>query len=327
MNKSFLNDDDNLFVSYETRLQRQQKLKKQLTEKDEHIRRIQNEQINFAKIKNQTERQLRGVIDDQQKVIDDHKQVIDEQQRLIRQLCASERTKVTCKVCNKIFVEPVDLPCSNSICKSHLNQFKKEYCIFCSTRHFNDEDNHDAKPNEDLSQTLAKNFHLTEQEKKIKEEIERIFLDTKFLTEILNFKETESEKYCFDHFAKLTNSIDLQREELKLKIDDIAERLINQVKERKSLFETEMNASLDHLSLLKIEQLENKFADEMRELHIAEDNLDSIKSELIANSLVLNTKTNDIDQLRKRIATCTICIEKINLDSRVFGKLNLDKFT
>ena len=48
------------------------------------------------------------------------RRICTQQGKLIEQLCANMRKMVACKVCHKIFAEPIELPCTNSVCKSHL---------------------------------------------------------------------------------------------------------------------------------------------------------------------------------------------------------------
>ena len=59
-------------------------------------------------------------------------------------------------------------------------------------------------------------------------------------SEDLKQKEAESEQLCFDHFAKIMNDIDLQREELKKRIDELSFVLIDKVKIIKSKFENKL---------------------------------------------------------------------------------------
>ena len=89
----------------------------------------------------------------------------------------------------------------------------------------------DLKSNESLNESIKMCFYLNQNEKKVKDEIEKLLETNKSLTEDLKQKEAESEILCFDHFAKIINDIDLQREELKKRIDELSFVLIDKVKE------------------------------------------------------------------------------------------------
>ena len=219
--------------------------------------------------------------------------------------------------------EPIELPCTNSICKSHMEEIKTDDCIFCNQRH--DIKSDQVKLSESLSQTLATNLHLTEQEKRIKNEIEQLFAETNRLTEKLQNAEREADTFCYDHFANIMNAIDLQKEELKLKIDHIAESLINQVKDCKSKLEAslKLNAATKHLSADEIQQYMGNFQAAMRCVELDEKVLALLKTNLMGNSNTLTLKIYQIEHLRAKIKTCSIRTEKICLNSLVFGDLKL----
>ena len=45
------------------------------------------------------------------------------------------RRQAICKTCKEIYEDPIELPCSNTICKSHFNDFKQSKCSFCLQYH------------------------------------------------------------------------------------------------------------------------------------------------------------------------------------------------
>ncbi len=213
--------------------------------------------------------------------------------KLLKQLCANARKNVTCQFCNKIFSDPIELPCLHSICKSHLTEFSQNECIFCKQIH-SITDN--SKSNESLCQTLEMNLHLTEQEKLLKAQIENLFNETNLLAEKLKKDETEAEMFCYEHFSNIMNSIDLQKERLKLKIDEIGENLINQVKDCKSKFATKLkiNSSRPKLTDEEIEKLKCDTNEEFRKVDINEENLRNFNQNLYNNACHLKSKINEI---------------------------------
>ena len=183
----------------------------------------------------------------------------------------------------------------------------------------------EPKLNENISQILAQDLHLTVQEKNIKDEMERLFTETNNVAEQLKAKGAEVEVFCFDHFAKIMNSIDLQREELKQKLDDIAESLLKRVKECKSKFESDikLNISTTKATIDETEDLEKRFCEELREIRIDEETMNGIKTSLSSNLNALNTNMDSIESIRTNMESCVMAIEKISLDSDVFGELKL----
>ena len=229
-------------------------------------------------------------------------------------------------MCDKIFAEPIELPCSNSICKSHLDDFKQDDCIFCHQSHV-DIKVEEVALNVSLSETISSNLHLQEQEKELKFKIETLFNETRSVSEKLKNTEAETEKFCYEQFAKIMNSIDLQKEELKQKIDDIAENLINQVKEYKLKFEADFHAyvSKKQLSLEEVNKLEIDFNEALREFQISKEVLSVTRSDIQQNMTQLKMKLSNIECLRAKVSRCNMRIEEINLNSSVFGELKLSE--
>jgi len=76
------------------------------------------------------------------------------------------RSLVTCKLCRKVFDDPITLPCSNSVCRKHLNVMGKNGCIFCDQWH-NIKILKLMEPDERLTNLIALGHHKTEKEKRI----------------------------------------------------------------------------------------------------------------------------------------------------------------
>jgi hypothetical protein len=122
-----------------------------------------------------------------------------------------------------IFEDPVELPCFNSICRSHLSSFKESECNFCKQKH-----DLNVKPNETMAQAIAGDFYLTWKEKCQKKRIAELINETKTKIEKLKERESEIELFCFDHFAKLMNKVDLKKEQLKIHCSGTKYSFLNQ---------------------------------------------------------------------------------------------------
>jgi hypothetical protein len=76
--------------------------------------------------------------------------------------------KITCKVCNKYFSNPVILPCNKSVCQNHIT-FESDCqifkCIFCNKDHVSNEG---FNLNESLIDIINLNLHLDEKTISIK---------------------------------------------------------------------------------------------------------------------------------------------------------------
>ena len=254
-----------------------------------------------------------------QKQIEEKEKTLE---RLDRERSEAYRRQIVCRTCTRIYLDPIDLPCSNTICKSHFEDFNKSKCSFCLQHHKMSLEIF-IKSNQSLSEILQMNLHLSEKEKQIKIEIEKLLETNKSLTEELKLNEAQSDALCYDHFAKIENSIDLQREELKKKIDELSFDLIEQVKQSKSKFEDDLksNALKPVLNMDEIYDIESDFDQEMRKVEFPLENLKNIENSLKANLTSLNGKLVAIKALSDKIESCKFVIKKIDFDTKIYGEI------
>jgi hypothetical protein len=88
----------------------------------------------------------------------------------------SQKSEVTCSYCSRIFRDPIDLPCGDSICREHLSdrdvvKANRIKCKKCS-----DEfgvKNNDFKSSNELKKLLESHSYLSEDEMSLKQELEQ----------------------------------------------------------------------------------------------------------------------------------------------------------
>ena len=262
-------------------------------------------------------------MDEMQKQLDEQQLQLKQQQEFIEQLCSNMRINFMCKICNKIFDSPIDLPCLNTICKSHLNELKETKCIFCNQLH--DFLIEEPNINEVLSQTIALDLHLTNQEKILKKEIEQKLAQTKVQTFDLTNNLVETESLSFDHFAEIMNKIDLKKERLKEKLEDIADELIRQTKECKYELENDLksHALKKVLSQKEIQNLELSFNEYARNVTNVKENFEIIKSSLFDNKVNLDEKSNCVNKCKARLSDFSAEINSAIFDESIFGVFKL----
>ena len=248
-----------------------------------------------------------------------------EQANFIDKICANVKSYVTCKICNQVFAEAVKLPCSNTVCKNHLSSINKVECYFCKTRHDLTEDS--VESNELITQAITESFHLTVEEKRLKQKIENLFSDSKTTSETLISKEASLEVACYDHFAEIMNSIDQKKEQLKIEIDDLSDALISRVKECKATHENALkhNSSQKVLNLEEILKLESNFSQDSRHLKDLKGTFEAIKTKLEENRLVLDKKTDALEKTHLDLYLSSINTNTMELETSVFGNLSLKK--
>ena len=137
----------------------------------------------------------------------------------------SIKKSVTCQICQKVFINPVYIPeCNNSCCLYHvedaLNRSRAKYisCFFCKKIHQIPLIS-ELKINQLAQEIIKSNAHLDDNERNLKAKaiLFNKELDYLFQKYILNI-ESDLELCFTDHFAKIRNTIEMQR---KLLIDKI----------------------------------------------------------------------------------------------------------
>lgn len=158
----------------------------------------------------------------------------------------SLKQDLICSNCSKILDKPIILPCSDTICMHHLNEANviKENKIKCLTckEEFNLSDNASLiRPNKGLQKLIDNERYLSDEEKNLKLSIENdLDILSKLFDEFRQIK-VKLDLACHEHLAEVRRKIDLHREELKARIDDIAIEMIEQTKR----FEATQAASLN----------------------------------------------------------------------------------
>ena len=149
----------------------------------------------------------------------------------------NRKSDLICNICKFILKDPVTLPCSHAVCVEHLRDSTVKndsiQCLKCE-KDF-DVPRNGFEANLTLANLLANKFHLNDEEKSIKCAIQDLIKQLEQLQGSVNLKRDEMELANCNHFIEIRRQIDIQREELKAKIDEIALKLIAQVRERKCI--------------------------------------------------------------------------------------------
>ena len=149
------------------------------------------------------------------------------------EMLKSQKSVLTCSYCSRIFKDPIQLPCGDSICLEHLSDRNvcKENKIECKkcSEEFGVKSN-DFKSNEDLKKLIEDQTHLSEGEINLKQELEVSVRKFFLLYDEFAQNKNKIESDVFDHFQEMRFQVDEQREELKNKIDEIALELIDKIK-------------------------------------------------------------------------------------------------
>jgi len=130
-----------------------------------------------------------------------------------------------CKICKDVLVDPILLPCGETICKAHTDEISKDKCMFCSEIHKTPKngflENKIVKNQLNLKvNRISLNFSQFNDYNKIIQDL------NKNLKEIESIR-TDPENYISEYFGELTRQVDLRRETLIEDIHKYSERLRN----------------------------------------------------------------------------------------------------
>ena len=118
---------------------------------------------------------------------------------------------------------------------------------------------------------------MSDEERSIKHAIQELIKKLEQLQNDVNLKQNDMEVTSFDHFTEIRRQIDIQREELKKKIDDIALKLIDQTNERENVYKLKLKESISVVVDADIAQFNQIWTREFRNPVLL---VDQVKSSL-----------------------------------------------
>ena len=153
----------------------------------------------------------------------------------------SLKSEMICCICKLVLSSKhISLPCSHIVCSEHLHyNTAKIRCPECDQE--TDVPRNGFPINKMVSNILEKDLHLSDEEKILKYAIQTLIQQLDRLQSDLKQKHADLKQISFDHFSEVRRQIDLQREDLKRKIDDIALKMIDLVKENEKVYNSAMN--------------------------------------------------------------------------------------
>ena len=135
----------------------------------------------------------------------------------------SKKQELLCRICNRILKDPVHLPCYCTICDVHLKDDTLNGILFkCAT--CGDEfvlKNIQYKVSRFAKLMLDKEEYLSDDEKAIKSDVGQILDQFQQLFDQFKQEQTSFAQNASKHFAEIKQQIEIQRENLKEKIDGL----------------------------------------------------------------------------------------------------------
>ena len=138
-----------------------------------------------------------------------------------------------CSLCNKMMVDPITLVCGYTVCKSHLDKMRKDStnkksfkCEICIKQHY--VPNGGFVINKHIQKALEFKFHDFKPSP-IFDECKQLIKETKEIADKVQAITDDPENFIYEYFSDLKRKVDLRREELKFKIDEYSDQLVQSI--------------------------------------------------------------------------------------------------
>ena len=231
------------------------------------------------------------------------------------------KENLICNLCNKFLHDPVFLPCFCYVCNEHMSSSGNNIkCLTCNeefpkSKRF--------KSNEFAKKFLDSDSHLTEEQRSIKQSIKKMFSEFDCLLEEFKSNQANFEIIISERFNEIRNKIDLQREELKKKIDEIALEIIDQTKEKENNLIKDLNLANSNIINTGVEEEFKRLLEEFRNPNLF---LENIKSSIQKQESETNQIKTNINNFNLKVDETKTFYFKPNLKSekKIFGVLNLN---
>ena len=204
----------------------------------------------------------------------------------------SIKEKLTCKHCKTIYKDIEELIANNSS--------NKLFCPFCNQENLNQQ----FSINKLIKSLLEIELHKF----KINPKYEKTLNNLKIEIEKMALLLKDPEHFIFEEFSELKRQVDLDRENLKMEIDELADCLIQQLESYEKRFKTEYksNINIEHynglvessrkqlteyekcLSLFSVEneKREEEFKESEQLIQRLQPKFNEIKNKLFSNLLI-----------------------------------------
>ena len=215
------------------------------------------------------------------------------------------KSSLTCSYCSKIYKDPIELTCGDLICQTHLKekevvQKNKIKCSICSQEF--QVKGVDFESNKLIQKQINDRIILNDEEKALKKKIEesiKVFLE---MYEDFNLNKTQLDVDCHNHFQELRFQLNMHREKLKEKIDDIYMDMIDKTKEFESSylksFNEKLTASFKSLELKSVDDHLKDLEETFCNPNLLIESIQTIQIKQQTAEKSIQSKMNELNQIK-----------------------------
>ena len=191
------------------------------------------------------------------------------------------KDELLCSICRLLVKNPVSFPCNCTICDEHLFDGPERKplitCDTCGDEFIVPKDG--FKQNKLAQRILDHDLHLSVEERALKQSI--LCMNRKLAELLAEFesKKTSLESLCAYQFTEIRRQIDIQRELVKEKIDEIALKMIDQTKVAEAKYMKRLSDKARQNLQSDIEQVEVMLANEYRKPNLLYEKVKQLEVE------------------------------------------------
>jgi hypothetical protein len=244
------------------------------------------------------------------------------------------KSNLTCSYCSKIFKDPIELPCSHNLCKGHLAeksvaQQNKIKCGDCK-KDFKVFDN-EFKTINLVNKLLDDHGYLNDEEFALKKQIEDSIRTFFQMYEEFSLNKTNRDLDVHNHFQEIRRNIDLHREKLKEKIDDIYMEMIEMTKKFEATYlkslENKLEASLKSFETTSLEQRLKETEETFRNPNLLIESIRDMQRQQEVSIAELKSKLNEQSQVKEELIDMNQFKPNLSFSPDSFGQLYLNEYS
>ena len=238
------------------------------------------------------------------------------------------KQSLTCSNCSKIFKDPIELPCEDLICKEHLNDKEvlkqnKIKCCKCKLE-FKVKDKK-FKLNKSIQNQIDDQIYFNDDEKKLKKKIEE---SIKVFHQMFNEFTSNKHKLnldCQNHFQEIRRQIDLQRRDLKEKIDEIYIITIEKTKEIEAsylkMFKEKLTLTLKSFETKSLDEELNQLDESFRDPNLLIESIKEVQFKQEESIETIQSILNEMNRMKVDLKASNTFKPNLTFDEDSFGFL------
>jgi hypothetical protein len=244
------------------------------------------------------------------------------------------KSSLTCSNCLKIYKDPIELPCSHNLCKVHLVeksvvQQNKIKCGECK-KDFQIKDN-EFKTINFINKLLDEHVYFSDEEISLKKQIEDSIRKFFQMYEEFCLNKTNRDLDVHNHFQEIRRNIDLHREKLKEKVDDIYMEMIDKSKKFEAAYlkslEDKLEASLKSFETKSLEQSLKETEETFRNPNLLIESIREMQRQQEEAIEELILKLDEQSQVKSNLIDMNEFKPNLSFNQDSFGQLNLNEYS